>query len=119
MTMKIHLGPSGETYSYVLTTHMINVNKCCFSVAYLGPSVTPLQDNNPAYRIYELNNDATFQLVDYHEYFFDLARANNGNIYNDPNWQYLYGAKVSSRDHVIQCMTSLTLGSIWVEEPTA
>ena len=90
---------------------------CGYSVAYIGPSVTPYKHNNPAYRIYELNNDTTFQLVDYHVYFFDLETANNN--YGNPTWQYLYGAKVRCRDHVIQCMLSMTLGIIWVEEPTA
>ena len=92
----------------------------CYSVAYLGPSVTPYQYNNPAYRIYEMegvHNNTTFQLVDHHVYFFNLTIANSEN---NATWQYLYGAKVrGSGDHVIRCMTSLTLGIIWVEEPTA
>ena len=92
----------------------------CYSVAYLGPSVTPYQHNNPAYRIYEMegvHNNTTFQLVDHHVYFLNLTTANSEN---NATWQYLYGAKVRGNgNHVIQCMTSLTLGIIWVEEPTA
>ena len=64
-----------------------------YSLAYIGPSVTPYQSNNPAYRIYEmdgLHNDS-FQLVDHHVYFLNLTTANSEN---NATWQYLYGAKV-------------------------
>ena len=67
----------------------------CYSVAYLGPSVTPYQDNNPAYRIYEMDGihtNTTFQLVDHHNYFFNLTVANSESIM--PTWEYLYSAKV-------------------------
>ena len=63
--------------------------------------MTPYQHNNPAYRIYELDglhNDTTFQLVDHHTYFLNLTTANSKN---NVTWQYLYGAKVKYRDHVI------------------
>ena len=63
----------------------------CYSVAFLGPSITPYQHNNPAYRIYELQNDTTFQLFDHHVYFLNLTTA---NLENNATWQYLYGAKV-------------------------
>ena len=70
------------------------VTSCYYSVAYLGPSVTPYQHNNPAYRIYEmdgLHEDTTFQLINHHVYFSNLTTANSGN---NPTWEYLYGAKV-------------------------
>ena len=104
-------------HTYTHTTHT-RIYVSYFSIAYIGPSVTPFQDNNPAYRIYEVNNDETFQLVDYHVYFFDLTTANSK--YGNPTWKYLYGAKVRywrSCDPMYN--TWLTLGIIWIEEPTA
>ena len=62
-----------------------------YSVAYLGPSITTYKYNNPAYRIYELQNDTMYQLFDHHVYFFNMTAANSEN---DTIWQYLYGAKV-------------------------
>ena len=70
------------------------VMSCYYSVAYLGPSVTPYQHNNPAYRIYEmdgLHEGTTFQLINHHVYFLNLTTTNSGN---NPTWEYLYGAKV-------------------------
>ena len=67
----------------------------CYSIVYIGPSVTTYQSNNPGYRIYEmdgLHNDTTFQLVDLHGYFLNLTSANSQN--GNPIWEYLYGAKV-------------------------
>ena len=89
---RIHLGPSSE--ADIRSSHDHAMMSCCYSVAYLGPSVTPYQHNNPAYRIYEmdgLHNDTTFQLVDHHVYFLNLTTANSEN---NVTWQYLYGAKV-------------------------
>ena len=92
---------------------------CCYSVAFIGPSVTSHQQFNPAYRIYEmdgLHNNTTFQLVNHHVYFLNLTTANSEN---NPTWQYLYGAKVRycrSCDPVYEITD--TLGIIWVEEPT-
>ena len=84
-------------YMYIYT-HTHTQHTCIyvsyFSIAYIGPRDTPFQDNNPDYRIYEVNNDKTFQLVDYHVYFFDLTTANSNSIYGNPTWKYLYGAKV-------------------------
>lgn len=60
----------------------------------MAPSVTPYKHNNPAYRIYEVDS-TTFQVVDYHVYFFDLGIANgNGHTYTNPTWEFLYSAKV-------------------------
>ena len=92
MMIRIHLGPSGE--ADIDSSHDHLMTSSCYSVAYLGPSVTPYQHNNPAYRIYEmdgLHNDTTFQLVNHHVYFFNLTTANSKN---NATWQYLYGAKV-------------------------
>lgn len=66
---------------------------CYYSVAFLGPSITPYKGNNPGYRIYELRNDTTFEMFNHHVYFLNLTTANSKNI---STWQYLYDAKVSS-----------------------
>ena len=66
----------------------------CYSLVYIGPSVTTYQSNHPGYHIYDmegLHNNTTFQLVDQHGYFFNLTKANSEN---KPAWEYLYGAKV-------------------------
>ena len=101
---KIPLVPPSKTNNTSSHDHLMM--SYCYSVAYLAPSVTTYTYNNPAYRIYELQNDTTFQLFNHHSYFFNLTSANSEN---NATWQYLYGAKVrGSGDHVIQCMTSLT-----------
>ena len=92
MMIKIHLGPLGE--AGIISSHDHTVTSYCYSVAYLGPSVTPYQHNNPAYRVYEmdgLHNNTTFQLINHHVYYLNLTTANSEN---KPAWEYLYGAKV-------------------------
>ena len=90
MMIKIHPGLSGE--AGIISSHDLMVMSYCYSVAYLGPSVTPYQHNNPAYRIYEIYDDKMFQLSNHHVYFFNLTVANSESII--PTWEYLYGAKV-------------------------
>ena len=93
MMIRILLEPSSEGNSTSSHDHVM-MSSCCHSVAFLGPSITPYQHNNPAYRIYEmdgLHNDTTFQLIDHHVYFLNLTIANSDN---NVTWQYLYGAKV-------------------------
>ena len=84
-----------------------------FIISALGPSITPYQSNNPSYRIYEIeglhNNLTTFQLIEHHTYFADLAEANaNNNL----NWQYEYGAKVSDLIHRVWCHQSYGLKTL-------
>ena len=86
---KIPLGPPSKMDSTRSHDHLMM--SYCYSVAFLGPSVTTYTYNNPGYRVYELQNDTTFQLVDHHVYFFNLTTANSGN---NATWEYLYGAKV-------------------------
>ena len=85
---KIHHVPSGEINKARSHNHLMIY---FYSVAYLGPSVTTYTYNNPAYRIYELQNDTTYQVFNHHVYFFNMTAANSEN---DTTWQYLYGAKV-------------------------
>ena len=88
---KSHLGQPGKMRYTSSHDHLMT--SCYYSIAYLGPSVTPYTYNNPAYRIYEMDGsqNSTFQLVDHHVYFFNLTSANSKN---DTTWKYLYGAKV-------------------------
>ena len=57
-------------------------------VEYLSPSLTPWDQYNPAYRIYQ--SDSNGQILDYHTYYFDLHFANmesfnDENTFNDKN----------------------------------
>ena len=89
MMKKIPLGPSSKMDCTRSHDHL--VMSYCYSVAFLGPSVTTYTYNNPAYRVYELQNDTTFQLFNHHVYFFNITEVNSEN---NATWQYLYGAKV-------------------------
>ena len=90
MMIKIRQGPQSKSDNTSVHDHLMMSYYC--SVAFLGPSVTPYTYNNPAYRIYEIQNDTTFQMIDHHVYYFNLTAANSNK--NNANWQYLYGAKV-------------------------
>lgn len=64
-------------------------NEQPIGVAYIGPSITPFTENNPAYRVYHQNQIG--HLVDTETYFFNLTEANHSQ--DGPNWQL--GYKVS------------------------
>ena len=77
MMMNIQLRQSGEVNINSSHDHLMSFY---YSVIYIGPSVTPYQHNNPAYRIYEmdgLHNDTSFQLVNDRVNFFNLTTANS------------------------------------------
>ena len=57
------------------------------NVAYLAPSLTTFVGSNPGYRIYEIDS-TTYEVVNYHNYFLDLPRANRFSK-DDPT----YGAE--------------------------
>ncbi|RWS31290.1 sphingomyelin phosphodiesterase-like protein 2 [Leptotrombidium deliense] len=58
------------------------------SVAYIGPSITPFTENNPAYRVYK--TDEKGYVKDHETYFFNLTEANKGQ--SPPKWIYEYKA---------------------------
>ncbi|CAF0958166.1 unnamed protein product [Brachionus calyciflorus] len=63
------------------------------SVAYLGPSVTPLSFLNPSYRIYEVDGNypmATWQILDHTTVYLNLTEA---NLYNVTKWKKEYSVR--------------------------
>lgn len=57
-------------------------------LAYIGPSITPFTENNPAYRLYYMDESGT--LNDHETYYFNLTEANQSK--RGPNWVHEYRA---------------------------
>lgn len=57
-------------------------------VQYIGPSITPFTENNPAYRIY--HQDSSGYLFDFETYYFNLTQANEAPIGVEPKWKFGY-----------------------------
>ncbi|KAF2899912.1 hypothetical protein ILUMI_06276 [Ignelater luminosus] len=65
------------------------------SIAYIGPSVTPFNAQNPAYRIYYVDGEhdsSTWEVIDHETWIMDLQKANDKNEEN-PVWYKLYSAR--------------------------
>ncbi|CAB3404967.1 unnamed protein product [Caenorhabditis bovis] len=69
---------------------MNDVESTPISVGFAAPSVTTFEFQNPAYRIYEVDPDDSFKIVDYTSYFADLDAA---NLETPPKWEKLYSAR--------------------------
>jgi sphingomyelin phosphodiesterase len=59
------------------------------SIAFIGPSMTPYTENNPAYRVYSM--DSNGYLNDYTTFYFNLSEANSQMT--PPKWKLGYQAK--------------------------
>lgn len=59
-------------------------------VQFIGPSLTPFTENNPAYRIY--HQDQAGRLVNAETYFFNLTEANERPD-EEPRWQFSYATQ--------------------------
>ncbi|ORX92527.1 sphingomyelin phosphodiesterase [Basidiobolus meristosporus CBS 931.73] len=59
------------------------------NVAYIGPSVTPYEDVNPSFRVYEVDKN-TKQVLNHFTYALDLVKVNEQKT---PDWQLVYSAK--------------------------
>ena len=62
------------------------------SVAYLAPSLTTFVGVNPGYRVYEVDAN-TFEVLNYHNYFLDLPKANDRSRIDPnhtPEFEYAY-----------------------------
>lgn len=55
---------------------------------FIGPSLTPFTENNPAYRVYHMNQQG--YLLDHETFFFNLTEANQAG--GEPRWQREYSA---------------------------
>lgn len=54
------------------------------AVNYIAPSVSPYQNTNPAFRVFEYNVES-FQMEDYHQYYVNLEEANFRGF---PTWYF-------------------------------
>jgi len=59
------------------------------SIAYFAGSVTPYSDENPGFRLFEIDS-VTKAVIDYTEYAINLTQA---NIAGFPTWQPIYSAR--------------------------
>lgn len=57
-------------------------------LAYIGPSITPFTENNPAYRLYYMEDSGI--LNDHETFYFNLTEANHNN--RGPQWKHEYRA---------------------------
>ena len=46
-----------------------------YGVFLISPSVTPYGHINPSFRLYHMD-ETTYELLDYQQYYLDLAKAN-------------------------------------------
>ncbi|GAB6026449.1 hypothetical protein CHUAL_012647 [Chamberlinius hualienensis] len=63
------------------------------NVAYIGPSVSPYDGVNPAFKIYYIDGDyegSPREVLDYETYYLNLDEANANDM---PIWDILYSAK--------------------------
>ena len=61
---------------------------------YISPGITSYQGYNYGFRIYTVDgnySNSTHYPLDHETYIFDLDQA---NYHNNPNWTFLYSAKV-------------------------
>uniref|UniRef100_A0A0N4ZWZ1 Sphingomyelin phosphodiesterase n=1 Tax=Parastrongyloides trichosuri TaxID=131310 RepID=A0A0N4ZWZ1_PARTI len=85
----------GHTHSeefYLTYENMNDGRSRPTSVIYSAPSVTTYSSYNPAYRIYSVDGNydgSTFQLLDFEEWYLDLATQGNSD---NPIWQQLYSS---------------------------
>ncbi|KAK9721171.1 hypothetical protein K7432_003643 [Basidiobolus ranarum] len=63
--------------------------KTPISVGYIGPSVTPYEDVNPSFRVYEIDK-RTKQVVNHFTYALDIVKANERK---SSKWELMYSAK--------------------------
>jgi len=56
-------------------------------IQYIGPSITPFTENNPAYRIYHQDNQGYIE--DSETYYFNLTEANETPS-SEPKWRFSY-----------------------------
>jgi sphingomyelin phosphodiesterase len=59
-------------------------------VQYIGPSITPFTENNPAYRIYHQNKQGL--ILDSETYYFNLTEANETPT-SEPHWRFSYSTR--------------------------
>lgn len=68
--------------------YSLNQSEVPIGLAYIGPSITPFTENNPAYRLYYMDENSV--LTDHETYFFNLTEANESK--HGPKWKHEYRA---------------------------
>ncbi|GMR37060.1 hypothetical protein PMAYCL1PPCAC_07255 [Pristionchus mayeri] len=59
-------------------------------VAYVSPSASTFDYLNPGYRIYTVDAENTFRIIEHDNYFADLSIADENT---EPEWKFLYSAR--------------------------
>lgn len=59
-------------------------------IQFIGPSITPFTENNPAYRIY--HQDKRGLVLDSETYYFNLTEANETPT-SEPKWRFSYNTR--------------------------
>lgn len=92
---------AGHTHDDIFTvTYGINNSTSLRPIAstYFAGSVTPYTDENPGFRVYEIDS-VTKAVIDYTEYAINLTLANSNGV---PSWQPIYSAR---RDYSLPDMS--------------
>ncbi|XP_066919533.1 cyclic GMP-AMP phosphodiesterase SMPDL3A-like isoform X2 [Clytia hemisphaerica] len=87
----------------------------------MSPSITPIQGNNAAFRLFTLSKD--LELSDYTQYYMDFILA---NVFSKPSWKKeytfseCYGASISAKSiqDIVQNVISSSDNSTWVRYMT-
>ncbi|RWS17697.1 sphingomyelin phosphodiesterase-like protein 2, partial [Dinothrombium tinctorium] len=78
----------GHTHKDEFRVYYSSTTNEPIGMAFIGPSLTSFKGNNPAYRIYFLNNEGFVQ--NHETFFFNLTEANLNSF--GPRWQLEYSA---------------------------
>lgn len=89
-----------ETIVGILMAHthqdqfnMVKDDNGVYGTVLISPSVTPFLNQNPSYRVFEMDRK-TYKLLDYHQYHMNLTKANE--LYEhgiEPEWELMYSAR--------------------------
>ncbi|CAF0818783.1 unnamed protein product [Brachionus calyciflorus] len=63
------------------------------SIAYITGSVSTYSNQNPSYRIFTIDQEESFKILDYDTYYMNLSDANRDDGNNYPKWIKEYSAK--------------------------
>ncbi|KAF8361752.1 asm-1 [Pristionchus pacificus] len=69
---------------------MNDVSSEPIGVAYVSPSASTFDYLNPGYRVYTLDAENTFKIIDHDNYYADLSFADENT---EPEWKLLYSAR--------------------------
>lgn len=88
---------NGKTYR---NTSLVDYSKP-LQMAFIGPSITPLTNNNAGYQLYQVDAQ-TFSITGIQTYFANIS---NANSWTTPVWQFEYDAR--------SVYTPATTGGSW------